>query len=151
MVKLISLLCRNIDVACYGRINSLFLLIEVTWRQCSFVISVAGFGDPEHPPVMCFYMTLMARDINSRSYGGGCYELSLSMTERALIGKTHTWTHTHSLETVQGLLRKRERFDDSIKGHGYKTLLDWICTRGILSGTSLVYGPCAHNSLRGVA
>lgn len=42
-----------------------------------------------------------------------------------------------------GLLHKTGRFDGSITGRGYNTLLDGICTRGIAGGTSLVHGPCA--------
>ncbi len=152
-VKLISWQCWNTDVACYGRINSLLLLIEATWRQHSIVISVSGGGDPEHTLVMCLYVTLMARDTRSLNSGSYAEDVmswawacqSTLWLERLIHG------HTRSLETVQGLLRKRERFDDSITGHGYKTLLGGICTRGILSGTSLVHGPCAHDSLRGVA
>lgn len=61
------------------------------------MISVSSGGDPEHTLVMCLYVTLMARDtrsLNSGSYGGGCDEPGLSMSERALIGKTHTRTHS---------------------------------------------------------
>lgn len=153
MVKLISWQCWNTDVAFYSQINSSLLLIEASWRQLSVVISVSSCGEPEHTPVMCFMwhwwpetVWVSTADHTAEDVMSWVWAWQSRLwVERRMHG------HTRSLETVQGLLRKWEQFDDSIMGHGYKTLLGGICTRGILSGTSLVHGPCAHDSLRGVA